>query len=140
MKVCPTNGLQPVLMETGLEGMWTPRLEPDIGYCEYNCTQCGSVCPTGAIKKLTIAEKHLTKLGTAVVDPNICIAWAENKQCLVCEEHCPVPDKAIKADVYIYGRPVVIAEKCVGCGICQTKCPVRPDRAIKVSPKGADRG
>lgn len=139
MKVCPTNGLQPVLMETGLEGMWTPRLAPDIGYCEFNCTQCGNVCPTGAINKLTLEEKHKTKLGTAVVDPNICIAWAENKQCLVCEEHCPVPDKAIKADVYIYGRPVVIAEKCVGCGICQTKCPVRPDRAIKVSPKGEVR-
>ena len=32
MKVCPTGGLQPALAEAGLEGIWTPRLVPRIGY------------------------------------------------------------------------------------------------------------
>ncbi|MFA6033643.1 MAG: 4Fe-4S binding protein, partial [Myxococcota bacterium] len=40
MKVCPTGGLQPAFMEAGLEGLWTPRLVPVVGACEY-CTLCG---------------------------------------------------------------------------------------------------
>ncbi|HLA26919.1 MAG TPA: 4Fe-4S binding protein, partial [Syntrophales bacterium] len=34
MKVCITNGLQPTLMEAGLEGIWSPVLVPRLGYCE----------------------------------------------------------------------------------------------------------
>ena len=49
MKVCLTNGLQPVLWEAGLEGLYTPRLIPRMGYCAYSCNLCGQVCPTGAI-------------------------------------------------------------------------------------------
>ncbi|MCX5719806.1 MAG: 4Fe-4S binding protein [Nitrospirae bacterium] len=45
MKVCITNGLQPTLLEAGLEGIWSPLLIPKIGYCEYRCTLCGHVCP-----------------------------------------------------------------------------------------------
>ena len=54
MKVCITNGLQPTLLEAGLEGIWSPILIPRIGYCEYRCTLCGQVCPTGAIKRLPV--------------------------------------------------------------------------------------
>ncbi|MDD4012808.1 MAG: 4Fe-4S binding protein [Candidatus Omnitrophica bacterium] len=146
MKVCPTNGLQPAMMECGPAALWTPKLVPDIGYCEYNCTLCGSVCPTGAIKKLTHAEKTTVKLGTAEVDRTICLPWAHNQNCIVCEEHCPVPSKAIKiievpdpSGSGTIKRPVVDKSLCVGCGICQTKCPVRPQRAIRVSPDGAYR-
>jgi len=139
MKVCPTNGLQPVMLQSGLEGIWTPQLVPEVGYCEYYCNLCGTVCPTGAIPRLTVEEKTSRKLGVARVDRSTCIAWALNQKCLVCEEHCPVPEKAIKIqEINIGGeivkRPVVVPELCVGCGICQTKCPVRPERAIKVRP------
>jgi ferredoxin len=144
MKVCPTNGLQPVLLQAGVAGVWTPRLVPEIGYCEYNCTLCGNVCPTGAIPKLAVDKKKRTSLGTAKVDRPKCIAWTFNSQCLVCEEHCPVPKKAIKiitteVDGVAVGRPYVNPELCIGCGICQTKCPVRPVRAIRVDPASADR-
>ena len=40
-----------------MEGMYTPLLIPRLGYCEYNCTLCGQVCPTGAIPDLPVAEK-----------------------------------------------------------------------------------
>lgn len=143
MKVCPTNGLQPALLESGMEGIWTPRLVPEIGYCEYNCTLCSEVCPTKAISRVTLRKKHAVKLGTAEVDRSICLPWKENKECIVCMEHCPVPDKAIKADasggISSLIKPVVDKTLCVGCGICQTKCPVRPMRAIRVSPEGAYR-
>jgi len=139
MRVCPTNGLQPVIFESGLAGIWTPHLVPEIGYCEYNCNLCGNVCPTGAIPKLSLPEKKQEKLGAAIIDRNICIPWANNKQCIVCEEHCPVPEKAIKAYVETFDgkkilKPWVDVSLCIGCGICQNKCPVRPLRAIKVQP------
>ena len=139
MKVCVTNGLQPVMLESGWQGVWTPQLVPEVGYCEYNCTLCGNVCPTGAIARLDEEKKRRTKLGTAKIDRSICLAWAYNKECIVCEEHCPVADKAIKTQTSIHEgkvihKPYVDESKCVGCGICQNKCPVRPKRAIRVLP------
>ncbi len=139
MKVCITNGLQPVMLDPKLSRLWTPQLVPEIGYCEYNCTLCGEVCPTGAMPRLSLPEKHRTKLGLAVIDRSICLAWAGNKQCIVCEEHCPVPEKAIKTvEEVVSGkriwRPFVDEKTCIGCGICQNKCPVLPVRAIRVDP------
>lgn len=141
MKVCPTNALHPVMLQAGLEGIWTPQLIPEIGYCEYRCTLCGRTCPTGAIHPLDLERKLVVKLGLAEVDKSICLPWAEGKECIVCQEHCPVAEKAIKLDTYGGGpaKPYVDPYLCVGCGICQNKCPVRPSRAIRVSPKNADR-
>ncbi|MBU1037439.1 MAG: 4Fe-4S binding protein [Candidatus Omnitrophica bacterium] len=142
MKVCPTNALHPVMLQAGIEGVWTPQMLPEIGYCEYRCALCGRTCPTGALPELTPDEKSKTKLGTAVVDQSICLPWAEGKECLVCQEHCPVSEKAIKLDTYAGGpaKPYVDGYLCVGCGICQNKCPVRPVRAIRVTSDGATRG
>ena len=139
MKVCITNGLQPVMMDSGIAGVWTPHLVPEIGYCEYECTLCGEVCPTQAIRQLTVAQKEKARLGVAVIDHKTCIAWDGNDECIVCEEHCPVSDKAIKVREEIVNgkkifRPTVDVDLCIGCGICQNKCPVRPVRAIRVNP------
>jgi len=137
MKVCTTNGLQPSMMESGPAGIWTPKLVPEIGYCEYNCNLCGQVCPTGAIPELSLSQKKAAKLGIAQVDRSICYAWAKKTNCLVCEEHCPIPTKAIKVEEERVGgerilKPVVDPDLCIGCGICQNKCPIRPVRAIRV--------
>jgi MauM/NapG family ferredoxin protein len=139
MKVCITNGLQPLFLQEGVEALWTPQLVPEVGYCEYNCTLCGNVCPTGALPALSLTQKKQTKIGTAVIDHAICIPWSRDENCLVCEEHCPVADKAIKVEkTTVNGqeilRPYVDEQLCVGCGICQNKCPVRPQRAIRVKP------
>lgn len=142
MKVCVTNGLQPVMLEAGYSGIWTPRLMPNIGYCEYKCTLCGKTCPTGAIPPLTLERKMRTRLGVAEVDKSKCLPWAEGKECIVCQEHCPVAEKAIALDVDpVSGlqKPRIVEELCVGCGICQNKCPVRPLRAVTVSPRVSDR-
>ncbi|MDP2912071.1 MAG: 4Fe-4S binding protein, partial [Candidatus Omnitrophota bacterium] len=73
------------------------------------------------------------------IDKNICLPWSQNKECIVCEEHCPVPSKAIKTYGEFSGgrkilKPYVDTSLCVGCGICQNKCPTRPLRAVKVHP------
>ncbi len=143
MKVCVTNGLQPTLLEAGVQGLWTPQLVPEIGYCEYNCNLCGQACPTQAIAQLPLEKKKIVKLGRAEIDKTKCLAWAKHEECLVCEEHCPIPDKAIKVfednvDGAVVLKPVVDNDLCIGCGICQSTCPARPDRAIVVNPRYGD--
>ena len=139
MKVCITNGLQPLLLQGGLEGFWTPQLVPEIGYCEYQCTLCGNTCPTGAIPRLSLDEKKKTKLGLAIIDHSLCLPWARGEDCIVCEEHCPIADKAIQlreenVNGRLIKRPYIDSYLCVGCGICQNKCPVQPVRAVRVKP------
>jgi MauM/NapG family ferredoxin protein len=148
MKVCLTNGLQPALLEAGLEGIWTPRFDFRTGYCQYYCTLCGQVCPTQAIKKLSQTEKARIKIGLAYIDKNRCIPYALGNECLVCEEHCPTPDKAIKFEQVEtmtplrkkqIKRPVIDIKLCIGCGICEYKCPLHDQPAIIVTRLGESR-
>jgi MauM/NapG family ferredoxin protein len=142
MKVCITNGIQPVLWEAGLEGLYTPRLVPRMGYCSYSCNLCGQVCPTGAIPSLPLNLKQATNLGTAFINRARCIPYTEGTDCLVCEEHCPVSPKAItfveQEAVNHQGErlpvklPVVNADRCIGCGHCEHVCPVGGAAAVRV--------
>lgn len=141
MKVCIGRALQPALLEAGPAGLWTPQVVPRIGYCEYNCTLCGQVCPTGAISKLPIEKKRQFIIGLAVFDKNRCLPLAKGVECLVCEEHCPTGEKAIVFDekhLLVDGRlktvklPRVVEKRCIGCGICETKCPLEGASAIRV--------
>jgi polyferredoxin len=145
MKVCPTSGLQPSLGQAGLEAFWTPVLTSRLGYCDFSCTACGHVCPSGAIPKLALEKKRKQVIGLAVIDRNRCLPWALDTPCAVCQEMCPIPDKAIvltgehlitRADGtqdYL-ARPKVIPGRCIGCGICENKCPVAGTAAIVVQP------
>ncbi|MBF0135441.1 MAG: 4Fe-4S binding protein [Magnetococcales bacterium] len=156
MRVCPTNVLQPALLESGLEGLWTPILINTQGYCEHHCVLCGQVCPTAAIRPVPIAEKignkpytHPIKLGTAFFDRGRCLPWAMHIPCIVCEEMCPTSPKAIWfQSVTIPGRdgkpvdlkqPFVEPARCIGCGICENKCPVVDQAAIRVTSVGETR-
>ncbi len=40
-----------------------PKLYFSKGFCNYDCTICGEVCPTGAILPLTKEEKNHTQMG-----------------------------------------------------------------------------
>jgi polyferredoxin/ferredoxin len=106
MRICPTNVIQPGGIEGGLENLWTPVLNNRIGSsgCQLNCVACGQVCPTAAIRPITLFEKlgkdefaaaGPIKLGTAFVDRNRCLPWTMDKPCIVCQENCPVSPKAI---------------------------------------------
>jgi MauM/NapG family ferredoxin protein len=132
LKVCPTGGLQPAFWEAGLEGFGTPRLVPRRGGCERECSLCGTVCPTGAIRSLSLEEKQSVKLGTAIIDRSRCIAWSQGKVCLVCAEVCPYGAIEVK---FPFRRPYVLAEKCRGCGLCEYHCPVEGEAAIVVYPE-----
>ncbi len=139
---CPTGAIQPALFEAGVEGLWTPVLVPRLGYCDYSCHACGQVCPVGAIPNLSLEKKREQVVGKAYINQDRCIAWADQEDCIVCEEMCPVPDKAILLEeVEIAGeggerrtvrRPYIRRELCIGCGICEYKCPVAGSAAIRV--------
>jgi len=148
MRVCLTNGLQPTLFEAGIEGMWTPRLVSRVGYCEYSCTLCGQVCPTGAIASLDRVFKRKVRIGTAVINRNLCIPFVKPEECLVCEEHCPIPKKAIVFDhaavagpkgPVVVKQPRIIEDLCIGCGICEKKCPLDGESAVRITNRGEDR-
>jgi len=149
IQVCLGNALQPSLFQAGLDGMFSPMLVARTGYCEFNCTLCGQVCPSGAIRQLTLQDKHQLKIGHAWFDKNICLPYAKGVPCMVCEEHCPTPDKAIRfkevAMVSDVGQainikqPYVVDELCIGCGICENKCPLPGRSAIYVTSAGEHR-
>ena len=158
IRVCPTNVLQPAMMESGIEGIWTPVMNMRMGYCELNCTLCGQVCPTGAIQKISIEQKlglrefadlGAVKTGTAFYDRGRCLPWAMDTPCVVCEEVCPTSPKAIYsrevevttryAETIRLRQPYVDPVVCIGCGICEYECPVRDQRAIRVTAVGETR-
>jgi polyferredoxin len=142
VRVCPTGGLQPSVFEAGLEGLGAPVLVPRLGYCDYSCNACGQACPVQAIPPLPLDEKRTQVIGQAYINQNRCIPWSEHTPCLVCEEMCPVSKKAIQLEtVTAWGPdgtqltvqlPHVLRDLCIGCGICEYKCPVSGEAAIRV--------
>jgi ferredoxin len=131
------------------------------GACEKNCALCGQVCPTGAIERLTVAQRNgeapypegatpvVVKLGTSFFDRGRCLPWAMDTPCNVCEEVCPVSPKAIysletalaKRDgtALALKLPRVDPSLCIGCGACEHACPVKDLPAIRVTPAGETR-
>lgn len=150
IRTCPTSALQPALTGAGLEGFWTPLLVPRMGYCDFGCHACGMSCPVGAIPALSLEEKRTQVIGQASIDRDRCLAWAENTPCIVCEEMCPLPEKAIvleevevvdgNGNLVFLQRPSVLPDVCIGCGICEYKCPVQGEAAIRVFVEGGDVG
>ena len=138
MKSCLTNTLQPCLWESGFSGLWTPKMELRLAPCDQNCNVCGKVCPTQAIRSVSLEEKTHAKVGTAILRKEMCLVWAENKLCLICDEICPY-NAIVFRPVEGYRRPVVIASKCNGCGFCEQRCPVKGESAIVVVPNGEIR-
>jgi translation initiation factor RLI1 len=81
-------------------------------------------------------------IGLASVNQDRCLPWAYNIPCIVCEEACPVADKAIQleevqavnaeGELIALQRPRVVQDLCIGCGICEFQCPMGGEGAIRV--------
>lgn len=115
----------------------------DLGYCRPECVRCSEVCPAGAIRPVTVAEKSDISVGTARVHVRHCLAAQGEAACGVCARHCPsnaismMPVDADDKSENPRRRPVVDESRCLGCGACENLCPVSPVSAIRVNGRDA---
>lgn len=130
---CPNQVLRP---SGKLMTLMQPEMSYERGYCRPECTKCSEVCPTGAIRPITAAEKSATQIGHAVWIADNCVVNTDGVDCGNCARHCPTgaihmvhkdPDRRDSPLI-----PVVNEERCIGCGACENLCPSRPFSAIYV--------
>jgi len=131
MKACPYDLIVPDLGTTGIDGLLTPVLKfrsqnsDQENFCFQSCTACTNVCPSGAIRKLKPDEKLQTAIGLARIDKKRCIAWEKGELCVVCQEFCPY-QAIIETQHKGVNCPIIDADKCRGCGACESQCPAQP--------------
>lgn len=125
VRACPTSVLQPAWFEYGLRGVLQPTMQYQAGYCDYECNDCGQVCPTGAIAPLAIEDKQLAQIGEAQLIKERCIVYKDLEECGACAEVCPT--HAVYTDLRDgISYPELKVEHCVGCGRCEFVCPQWP--------------
>lgn len=132
VSACPTQVLYPTLLGYGIEGMLQPRMNYTSSYCNYECTICSKVCPTGAILPLDVERKKTVQIGRVEFFKDDCVVVAKKKECAACSEHCPT--KAVYMMPY-EGKlklPEINNDLCIGCGHCENACPTVPRKAIYV--------
>jgi ferredoxin len=131
VSVCPTQVLQPSLLDYGIGGIFQPKMDYHQAYCLYECVACTSACPSGAIMPMTVQEKKRLQLGRVRFLKDECIVITKKTDCGACAEHCPT--KAVRMVPYERLRlPETNEEICVGCGACEKACPTTPQKAIYV--------
>lgn len=128
---CPNHILTP---DMSLERFMQPKMDFEKGFCRPECNACSSVCPAGAIKKVTIEEKSAISIGHAIYNPETCVVKTDGVDCGNCARHCPAGAISMVKSAELDGRriPAVNTERCIGCGRCEYVCPSRPVSAIYV--------
>jgi ferredoxin len=109
-----------------------PYLDFNESFCNYECTTCSEVCPTGAILPVHGEAKMNIQIGKVVFIKTNCIVKTEEKSCGACSEHCPT--KAVRMVPYKGALTIPQTDQsiCVGCGACEYACPAEPEKAIYV--------
>ena len=130
---CPDQVLRPSITKFGIAGFLQPYQDFDVSFCSYNCSNCSDICPTGAIRPVTVEQRKTIRTGTAECFRGRCIVKTEGTSCGACSEHCPT--QAVHMVPWKDGLtiPEVDPDLCVGCGGCEFICPVRPKKAIIVN-------
>ena len=130
----------------------TPFFVPRETPC-YMCPDipCVPVCPTGALDESSVTTKevldiNIADMGLAVIDHDSCIAfWGI--QCDACYRACPILGEAISIEYqknestgkHAFMKPVVHADACTGCGLCEHAC-VTEKAAIQILPRALAQG
>lgn len=134
VEVCPASAIKLDPNQFEADGL------PYILAREQPCMVCTSLacmkeCPSGALK---LVDRLEINMGTAKVDHALC-RRDTGEDCRLCVEACPItgaeadggPDAiVIHAES---GRVLVRKNVCVGCGLCENRCPTDPP-AIRVTP------
>jgi ferredoxin len=122
VNVCPTNSLQPLLLQSGLYGLWTPTLTPSTGECKVDCNRCSGVCPTHAIGNFDLSTKYNLKIGTAILYKDRCIPYTDGERCGKCIPKCPTAAIGYTKQSNLELPVKIDYLLCVGCGICEYVC------------------
>lgn len=120
-EVCPRGVIEPAHLEDGVLNMRTPVMTFNKNYCDW-CTEenggnplCVASCPTEALKPGSTPTSG--KLGLAVLNKDTCLAY-DLAGCRFCYDACEY--EAIELDAH--NRPLVIGDRCNGCGACESVC------------------
>ena len=144
LPACPQEAIQKAPAGAGLSA-GTPYLQPrSIPCCLCRELPCIPACPEGALlwpRLGDLSGPKAVRMGTARVKTSLCLTYpAEDREpeaCRVCVERCPYPGEAIRlSDPGPTGllHPVVMADRCTGCGLCVFACPAN-EPAIVVDPR-----
>ncbi len=110
------------------EAAGTPMIDAASTACIFcHDTPCISACKPGVLNRA-----QPLKMGVAWIQTMACLAHT-GSFCSVCSERCPVTG----AIAVLAGKPTIVADLCVGCGVCAAVCPA-PINAVVVMPL-ADR-
>jgi len=137
VNICPTEVLV-VRKEGGLAELCLPEMDFDRcegSFCEQYCNECMLVCPTGALRSLSLEQKQKQKVATASIIRDACLAWADHQECMACDEYCGYNAIDMHEGKNGIPKPIIDAEKCRGCGACRNVCPaVRMGKAVHIQP------
>lgn len=136
VRACPFDTLR-LASVGGVAAIGTPFFLPREIPC-YMCQDlpCTKACPSGALDR-ALDDVTRARMGVAVIDEQHCLSW-QGMRCEVCYRVCPVRGKAIVVNTeprrisrHAVFEPVVDAEHCTGCGMCEKSCPTE-QAAIRV--------
>ena len=127
VKACPVQAIRIDANHKIAGG--APYIDANLSPCVVCSTlECMTVCPSGALVPTPI---KFIDMGTARWDSQTCLR-TRGDSCRVCVDECPIGEVAIRINVD--QRIEVIEDGCVGCGVCQQRCPTNP-KSIVVEPK-----
>jgi ferredoxin-type protein NapG len=105
---------------------------------------CVAACPTGALDH-GLERIEDARMGVAVIDQESCLSW-QGLRCEICYRDCPVRNEAItiethprRSSAHAVFVPMVHADSCTGCGICEYACPTAV-AAVRVLPPALVKG
>ena len=127
---CPTKIISPSMGSINGSPI-VPILNFQNNYCLEDCIACSLVCPTGALQEVLAENKKTTKMASLELKLKECLIVAEGLECAICAEICPLHAIEMKqVPNQKYPVPIVIQEKCNGCGKCQFRCPAKKKEEI----------
>jgi ferredoxin-type protein NapG len=130
VRACPADAIK-IVPDVG---NGAPFIDANIAPCVVCTTlECMMVCPTGALEPTPI---KFIDMGTARWRPETCVR-TRGEDCRICVDECPIGEVAISLDAE--GSVRVHENGCVGCGVCQHRCPTSP-KSIVVEPKATRIG
>jgi ferredoxin len=134
IRTCPSKIIHPDTGQSGVLGFLSPVVRYKSDYCKQDCNACTTVCPSGALQKLSLERKNRYVIGKASIDTSLCL-WGIS-ECSACLRPCPYGAIKIRWNEEAYESfPGVDPAKCNGCGACEVVCPTGDLKAIKVLKK-----